>query len=92
MAAFHKIIVSMQHLAHTSLRTYLDHCELFNVLETVPPNEVGVPHECGMGASSSCQIVLGVWSLGFSGHCLPDEAGIRIGPNKYTQGAIQVCI
>ncbi|XP_063442573.1 uncharacterized protein LOC134722871, partial [Mytilus trossulus] len=58
--------------------------------QTVPPNEVGVPHECGMGASSSCQIVLGVWSLGFSGHCLPDEAGIRIGPNKYTQGAIQL--
>ncbi|XP_052061954.1 DBH-like monooxygenase protein 1 homolog [Mytilus californianus] len=43
-----------------------------------------------MGASSSCQIVLGVWSLGFSGHCLPDEAGIRIGPNMYTQGAIQL--
>ncbi|XP_052061956.1 DBH-like monooxygenase protein 1 homolog [Mytilus californianus] len=58
--------------------------------QTVPPEEVGIPHKCGMAASSSCQTVLGVWSLGLAGHCLTDEAGIRIGQNMYTQGAIQL--
>lgn len=69
-----------------------DKHSLFLILAQIPPNEVEVPHNCNMGAASSCKIIIGVWTLGLSGHCLPNAAGIRIGPGHYTQIAIQVSL
>ncbi|XP_059152475.1 tyramine beta-hydroxylase-like [Physella acuta] len=48
-------------------------------------------YECGMTSSGNCQDFLSVWTVGLSGDCSHQNAGVRIGVNGYKRVAIQVC-
>ena len=58
---------------------------LFSVISEIIPS----PVEC---ETFSCSDVIFVWSLGIDGHCLNDEAGIRMGLNGYKKVLISVSI
>jgi len=47
------------------------------------------PQVCDM-ASFGCSQLIGLWSPGINGQCLPQEYGFRIGPHGYRYAVLQV--
>ena len=47
----------------------------------------GEPKECEMGG---CEALLGVWSVGVSGQCYHQDAGVRVGKTSHKKFMIQV--
>ncbi|XP_064598116.1 DBH-like monooxygenase protein 1 homolog [Liolophura sinensis] len=65
----------------------LHHMLLFGCVgENIHESEV---HECGM-TENQCLEILGAWTIGMEGFCLPPDVGVSFGKGYFTHFAIQI--
>nr|UQI50305.1 dopamine beta-hydroxylase isoform X1 [Chiton albolineatus] len=67
-------------------RKVLHHMLLFGCNGNIHETE---PHECGM-AENACTDILGAWTIGMEGSCMPPDVGVSFGKGYYTHFAIQI--